>query len=161
MLDGPEVVAAFRECGLTHVIWLPDSSLGKWEEALVQAAPEVQLIRVCREGEAIAIAAGLMLGGKRPIVVMQCTGLFEAGDALRNVVHDLKLPLIVLVGVRSMLAYRNGLSSDTCPLYTEAIVSAWQIPSRWIEPTITKGDLASLLSSAQNAQSPQILLLAE
>src|SRR5262245_47386202 len=92
MLDGPSVVAALVEGGVTHLVWIPDSELGLWEDAIL-AEPRLQLVRVCREGEAIAVAAGLLIGGKRPIVLIQCTGFFEAGDALRNFVHDLKLPL--------------------------------------------------------------------
>jgi len=97
MLDGPSVVAALKEGRGTHVVWVPDSEIGTWEGAIL-AEPSLTLVRVCREGEAIAVAAGLHLGGKRPLVVMQCTGFFEAGDAFRNVVHDLKLPLLFLVG---------------------------------------------------------------
>ncbi len=122
MLDGPSVVAALKECGITHVIWIPDSELGTWEPAL-RAEPDLQLIRVCREGEAIAVAAGLLLGGKRPVVLIQCTGLFEAGDALRNVVHDLKLPLFLVVGLRSYYAYQQGGTRDTCPVFAEPFLS--------------------------------------
>src|SRR5947207_14755209 len=127
MLDGPSVVAGLKECGVTHVIWIPDSELGAWEPAL-RAEPAVRLLRVCREGEAMAVAAGLLLGGQRPVVVVQCTGLFEAGDALRNVLYDLKLPLFLIVGVRSYLAHRKGQSQDSCAVFTEPIVRAWQIP---------------------------------
>jgi len=81
MLDGPAVAAALRACGVTHVIWIPDSETGTWEPALL-AAEGLTLVRVCREGEAFVIAAGLLLGGKKPAVIVQCTGLFEAGDAL-------------------------------------------------------------------------------
>src|ERR1700682_5258954 len=99
MLDGPSVVQALKECGVTHVVWLPDSELGAWEQALT--GPDgLPLIRVCREGEALAVAAGLLLGGQKPVVLIQCTGLFEAGDALRNVIHDLRLPLFLIIGVR-------------------------------------------------------------
>src|ERR1700678_3334351 len=102
MLDGPSVAAALCQCGVTHVVWIPDTELGTWESAL-KSAPGLSLVRVCREGEAFAVAAGLHLGGKRPIVVLQCTGLFEAGDALRNVLHDLHLPLFMVIGIRSYL----------------------------------------------------------
>ena len=56
---------------------------------------------------------GLHLGGRQPLIVLQCTGLFEAGDALRNLIHDLKLPLFFVVGVRSELAdaYRDKLTA--------------------------------------------------
>ena len=96
MIDGPAVVEALQACGVTHVVWIPDSHLGRWEPEL-RAAGTPRLVRATREGEAVGIAGGLLLGGARPLVMIQCTGLFEAGDALRNVVHDLKLPLKLLV----------------------------------------------------------------
>ena len=65
MFDGPGVVAALKECGLTDVVWIPDSELGRWDEAL-RCDPELRLIRVCREGEAIAVAGGLWIGGAGP-----------------------------------------------------------------------------------------------
>src|SRR5204863_2168304 len=124
MLDGPSVVAALKQCGVTHVVWLPDSELGTWEAALT--GPDgLRLIRVCREGEAFAIAAGLLLGGQKPIVLIQCTGLFEAGDALRNVIHDMHLPLFMIVGVRSYYLHQEKKTSDSCPVFTEPILKTW------------------------------------
>ena len=76
----------------------------------------------------MAVAGGLHLGGKRPIVMMQCTGLFEAGDSLRNFIHDLKLPLFFLIGVRSYHAHQQGKTADTCPVFTEPILQAWRLP---------------------------------
>ena len=83
--------------------------------------------------QAIAIAGGLMLGGAKPLVVIQCTGLFEAGDALRNIVHDLKLPLVFIIGLRSYHAYREGRSADTCPKFTVPILNAWCLPHVLLE----------------------------
>src|SRR5437660_6466796 len=121
MFDGPSVAVALKGCGVTHAVWIPDTELGAWEAALA-SDPDLRLIRVCREGEAIAVAAGLHLGGRRPIVLMQCTGLFEAGDALRNFIHDLRLPLFLVVGVRSYFAYLQGKTADSCPVFTEPIL---------------------------------------
>jgi sulfopyruvate decarboxylase TPP-binding subunit len=160
MLDGPSVVAAFLDCGITHVIWIPDSELGTWEPALL-AAPDVRLIRVCREGEAIAVAAGLLLGGKRPIVLIQCTGLFEAGDALRNIVHDLKLPLFLVVGVRSYFAHQQGTSRDSCPLFAEPIMQTWKIPYVLLDRRHTAADLAAAYRQAQAERRAGAVLLAE
>src|SRR5438132_10393367 len=126
MLEGPSVVAALKECGITHVVWIPDSELGTWEPAL-RAEPGLSLIRVCREGEAVAVAAGLLLGGRRPIVLIQCTGLFEAGDALRNAVHDLKLPLFLVIGLPRYYAHQQGTPRHTCPIFAEPVLRAWQI----------------------------------
>src|SRR3954468_11143801 len=148
MLTGSHVVAALKACGVTHVIWIPDSELGTWEPALT--APDgLPLIRVCREGEAFAVAAGLWLGGKQPVVLLQCTGLFEAGDSLRNVVHDLGVPLFLVVGARSWKAHRKGATPDTCPRFLEPIVAAWQLPVTWLDDASTADDLARAYATAR------------
>ncbi len=160
MLDGPSVVAALKQCGVTHVVWIPDSETGTWEAALT-ADPDVRLVRVCREGEAFAVAAGLFIGGKLPVVVIQCTGLFEAGDALRNVLHDLKLPLLMIVGVRSWYAHKEGKGVDTCPVFTEPILKAWQVPYVLLDKSHTAADLAAALRQARAENRAGAVLIAE
>jgi sulfopyruvate decarboxylase TPP-binding subunit len=160
MLDGAAVAAALKSCGITHVLWVPDSELGRWEPALA-GEPAVQLVRVCREGEAIAIAGGLSLGGKRPLVMMQCTGLFDSGDALRNFVHDLGLPLQFLVGVRSWRAAQKGPTFDTCPRFTLPILDAWGLRCDWLDQGATAETLAELIRRAQAEGRAGVVLLPE
>jgi sulfopyruvate decarboxylase TPP-binding subunit len=161
MLDGPAITDALQTCGITHVVWIPDSFLGTWQSALLQSTA-IRLIRATREGEAIAIGGGLLLGGARPIVMIQCTGLFEAGDALRNIVHDLKLPLILIVGVRSYLAHQAGTSSDNCPIFTEPILTAWKVPFQVLEPNRHgAGDLIAAIRALQRSGQAGAILFAE
>ena len=113
------------ELGVTHVVTVPDSTIGPWQDA-IERSGHTRLVRVCREGEAWGVAGGLMLGGKLPLVMIQCTGLFESGDALRNVVHDWKLPIFSIIGYRSYLN-QDTLPGDTCLVFTEPILDAWRI----------------------------------
>ncbi len=160
MLDGPSVVAALKGCGVTHAVWIPDTELGAWEPALREDA-DIKLLRVCREGEAIVVAAGLLMGGKRPVVLIQCTGMFEAGDALRNVVHDLKLPLFLVVGVRSYYLHQKGQTADSCPVFTEPILRAWQVPYVMLDNQSTAEDLAAAYRKARDEGKAAAALLAE
>jgi sulfopyruvate decarboxylase subunit alpha len=160
MLDGPSMAAALEECGVTHVVWIPDTEIGAWEPALL-AAPRLTLLRVCREGEAFALAAGLWLGGKKPIILLQCTGLFDAGDALRNTIHDLKLPLFFVVGVRSYYAYQQRATADTCPVFTEPILKAWQVPYTLLDRRHSAADLAAAYRQALAENRAGAVLLAE
>ncbi len=160
MLDGPGVVRGLVSAGVTHVVWLPDSELGQWEEAL-RDAPGLRLVRACREGEAIAVAAGLMLGGKRPVVLIQCTGFFEAGDALRNVVHDLKLPLFLVVGARGWKAAQRGSTFDTCPVFLEPILRAWKLDYTWLDENSKPDDLVAAYQRARAEKRAGVALLAE
>jgi sulfopyruvate decarboxylase TPP-binding subunit len=159
MLDPAAAVGHVAAAGFSHVVWIPDSAIGPWEAALA-SSPKLKLIRPCREGEAIGIAAGLMLGGGRPVVIIQCTGLFEAGDALRNVVHDLGLPLKLVIGVRSYRAYAAGQSKDNCPAFTEPILKAWQVPYTLLAEPDEAGFAAGIRELA-TATGARALLLGE
>ena len=157
MFSGEEVADALARLGITHVVWLPDSALGPWEAALEQSAA-LQLIRVCREGEAWPLAAGLLLGGKSPIVVIQTTGLFESGDALRNVVFDLQLPLFAVLGARSWLV--EG-SRDSAKRFAEPILRAWGIDYRLIAGVADKPLLEQHYRDCRSAARPGAVLIAE
>ena len=127
----------------------------------MSSAPGLQLIRVCREGEAFAVAAGLLLGGHHPLILIQCTGLFEAGDALRNFIHDLKLPLFFVVGVRSWQAHQQGRSADTCPVFTEPILQAWRIPYTFLDPAKIAEQLPAAYQQARREHRAGAVLLPE
>jgi sulfopyruvate decarboxylase TPP-binding subunit len=130
VFSGEQIASLFADLGVTHVITVPDSTIGRWEPA-IQASGRIRLVRVCREGEAWQVAGGLHLGGATPIVMIQCTGLFESGDALRNVIHDWKLPIFSIIGYRSYLDQAK-LPGDTCLVFTEPILDAWKIDYRLI-----------------------------
>jgi len=158
MFTGSQIASLLRECGITHVVTVPDSTLGQWESAIEQS--DIALLRVCREGEAWAVAAGLYLGGARPLVMIQCTGLFESGDSLRNVLHDWKLPIPSIIGYRSYLN-QDTLPGDTCLVFTEPILRAWQIDYLLITTPEQYGLMAEHLETCRTNARPGALLIAE
>ena len=48
----------------------------------------------------VFVAAGLLWGGKQPVVMHQNTGFFESGDSVRGLALDLELPIVMLLGYR-------------------------------------------------------------
>jgi len=150
------VLAALTELGVTHVVWLPDSAIGPWETALERSA--IRLVRVAREGEAWAIAAGLYLGGKQPLVMIQNTGLFESGDAMRNVLFDLGLPLWAVIGYRSALI--PG-STDSARFFTEPVLQAWGLRYLSITSPADFAALAPHFKARRDDDLPAIALVAE
>lgn len=157
--DAQTVVAAIESAGFTHLVWIPDSHLGTWDAHLSDSA--LVVVRPTREGEAVAIAAGLLLGGARPLVAIQCTGFFEAGDAVRNTVYDLKLPLKLVVGVRSQRAHRLGKSHDSCPRFAEPVVQAWGLPYSAFDPETDAADVATCFRELATTPEPHVILWAE
>jgi sulfopyruvate decarboxylase TPP-binding subunit len=152
-----QVASTLLEIGITHVVWLPDSALGPWEQALDRPGT-LELVRVCREGEAWAIAAGLHLAGRRPLVMIQNTGLFESGDSLRNVLFDLRLPLTAIIGYRSFLVSE---STDSARRFTEPILRAWGLDYILIERADELPQMAEHFRACRDAGRPGFALVAE
>src|SRR5690606_22220240 len=128
------------------------SALGPWERAL-EGSPDFQLVRVCREGEAWAVASGLYIGGKRPLVMIQNTWLFESGDALRNALFDLKLPLYALIGYRSYLVPN---STDSAKQFTEPVLKAWGIDYVLLDSPAAWPKFAEHFRACQAAGKPGV-----
>ncbi|MDA0588597.1 MAG: thiamine pyrophosphate-binding protein [Planctomycetota bacterium] len=158
MFNGSEIANLFEELGVTHVVTVPDTTIGPWLAEI--RATSVDVIQVCREGEAWGIAMGLYLGGATPIVLIQCTGLFESGDALRNAIYDYRLPLFGLVGYRSYLS-QASLPGDTCLRFTEPILDAWEVDSVFVDEPGKLGEIATHFRACQAAGKPGIVLFAE
>ncbi|MGH7638836.1 MAG: hypothetical protein ACREOK_14395 [Gemmatimonadaceae bacterium] len=158
MFTGGEVAGVLRSMRITHVLTVPDSTIGRWEREI--EASGIRLIRVCREGEAWTIAGGLYLGGAAPLVVIQCTGLFESGDALRNTLHEWKLPIYSIIGYRSYLDQGN-LPGDTSLVFTEPILAAWNLDVCFIKSREQLREIGEHYRACQAAATPGVALLAE
>ena len=161
MVDASTAVALRRvlsTCAITDVVTVPDSTIGAWDAVAVASGARV--VRVCREGEAWGVAMGLHLGGRRPLVLIQCTGLFESGDALRNVLHDWQLPIPAIIGYRSYLN-QSTLPGDTCLVFTEPVLTAWQVPWRLVRDDAELAAGGEFLHDHRAAGRAAALLVAE
>jgi sulfopyruvate decarboxylase TPP-binding subunit len=87
----------------------------------------MRLVSVCREGESMAIAAGLIMGGKRPVVIIQSTGFFESGDSILGICLALNLPLLLVLGYRGYVG-QGGSPTDPAARYLEPLLTTWGIP---------------------------------
>ncbi|MCX2182006.1 phosphonopyruvate decarboxylase [Streptomyces sp. SKN60] len=95
-LDAEEVVAAFRTAGFGPFTGVPCSFLGPVISCLERRHPDDYVI-AANEGEAVAIAAGARLAGRRPVVILQNSGLGNAVNPLTSLCHTLRLPVLLLV----------------------------------------------------------------
>ena len=127
-VSAAKTLAALKALGITHVLMIPYSESRLLYRA-IDEDPDIQLITPCREGESVAIAAGLWTGGRKPLVVIQNTGFMEAGDALRGCGLGPKVPLRLVVGWRGYSGALAGrMPIDSAYTYTEPLVRAWGIP---------------------------------
>jgi hypothetical protein len=89
---------------------------------------------------------------------LQTTGLFESGDALRNVLFDLRLPVFAIFGGRSWLVEN---STDSAKRFTEPILRAWGIDYVLIESDTDRPKLAEHYQRCSSAGKAGAVLVAE
>ena len=157
-ISAGEVVRTLTDHGVTHIVWLPDSETNFMFEAMV-AEPLIELVPVCREGESMAIAAGLWIGGKRPVIMIQNTGVFESGDSIRAMALDVDMPLVMLIGYRGWT--RHGETPDSAARYIEPVLHAFGIPYFLIENTEDMPRLDRAFQQAAERSHPVAVLFGE
>ncbi|MBX5491976.1 MAG: hypothetical protein IRZ14_12560 [Chloroflexi bacterium] len=156
-----EAVAQLLACGITHVVWLPDSESSFLYQALQRAerAGQVRVVPICREGEAIPLALGLLMGGQRPVIIIQNTGFFEAGDSLRGQALDFGLPLLLLIGYRGWRPDRVEMT-DTAAIYLEPVLRAYGVPFYLLDSPAALPIIPQAYAEAQARRGPVAVLIA-
>ena len=156
VLHPAAILAELKKNKITHVVWLPDSETNFMYHQLT-ADPEVDLIPVCREGETMAVAAGLWLGGCKPVVLIQNTGVFESGDSIRGLGVDVNQPLVMLVGYRGW--DRHGVTRDSAARFIEHILYAWGINYYLVEADEDAVRISDAMEEAERTQKPVAVLV--
>ncbi|MFF5970027.1 phosphonopyruvate decarboxylase [Streptomyces sp. NPDC012769] len=95
-LDPVDVVDAFLSADFGPFTGVPCSFLGPVISCLEQEHPESYLL-AHNEGEAVALAAGARLAGRRPVVILQNSGLGNTVNPLTSLTHTLRVPVLLLV----------------------------------------------------------------
>ncbi|MDE3002902.1 MAG: thiamine pyrophosphate-binding protein [Gemmatimonadota bacterium] len=167
-------VDGLMRAGITHVVGIPDNTSGPLFDEVVRH-PKIRLVPVTREGEAFALASGLWLGGASPLVVIQNTGLLEAGDGLRGTAQRMGAPIpFVVTGRGYAKMERAGVRRDdprtrelliradvdSTALLTEPTLDAWGIPYERCDADRDPVEaMAALIVAAGVARLPSALVL--
>ena len=141
---------------VTHIVWLPDSETGYMYEAMRES--QFTLVPVCREGESMAVAAGLIMGGMRPVVLIQSTGFYESGDSVRGLCLDLHLPLLLMIGYRGYPG-RGRPPADSAARFLEPMLDTWGIPHYMVESDATCHHISEAYQRAQATSHPVAVLM--
>ncbi|MEU4355013.1 phosphonopyruvate decarboxylase [Streptomyces virginiae] len=95
-LQARTLVELLRQQGHGPFTGVPCSFLGPVISCLEAEHPQEYVI-AANEGEAVALAAGAVLAGRRPVVILQNSGLGNTVNPLTSLCHTLRLPVLLLV----------------------------------------------------------------
>ena len=94
------VCAGVYAAGSRHVVYVPDNPLSHVFKILRDEYPDVKTTIATREEEAFGIAAGLYLGGARPTVMLQSSGLGNSLNALTSLLLPYQIPVLIVISMR-------------------------------------------------------------
>ena len=91
------LVQGLKKAGINFVTYLPETRLSQIVP-LIRDDPEMELVAVSSEQEAVTIAVGATLGGKQAAVYMENTGIYVSSYSLLVTGKQLGVPVLLVVG---------------------------------------------------------------
>ncbi len=152
------VYEALRTAGVRLVAALPES----WLTPVItraRADPEMILVEVAKEEEAVGVAMGAHLGGARAAVLMQNHGLLASVNGVVSGAMLYRIPLLLVVSDRGHLGEIDPWQTEggkATRRLLDALGIVWAELSRPDEVERRVGDAAVL---AESSLAPVALLL--
>ena len=98
MMDATDAVSCLDEYGFGPYLGVPCSGLKPLLAGVFDSGD--LFIATPNEGDAIGIAAGAYLTGKKPVVVSQNSGIGNMMGALTSLMHTFRLPVLLIISWR-------------------------------------------------------------
>ena len=99
-MDSTEAVYnGLKDAGINFIVSVPCVNLSKLLE-MIDKDENIIHVPVTREEEGIGLCAGAYLGGKKPAILMQNSGLGNSINALKSLTELYKFPLLMIMSHR-------------------------------------------------------------
>ncbi|WP_045519161.1 phosphonopyruvate decarboxylase [Neobacillus niacini] len=119
------------------------------------AINECDYVAATNEGEAVAIAAGAYLGGKKPVVLMQNSGLTNAVSPLVSLNYPFRLPVLGFVSLRGEIGIPDEPQHELMGCITNGMLELMEIKWDYLSADLetAKEQLDRANSYIENNQS--------
>jgi sulfopyruvate decarboxylase subunit alpha len=121
-----DLVDAFVEQGYDFASGVPCTILAG---LLRQLPKRMTYVPATREDEAVGMAVGAWLGGKKPLVLMQNSGLGNCVNALTSLTLLYRVPLLMVIGWRGDTkedAPEHWIMGEKTPALLDALGVRWR-----------------------------------
>jgi phosphonopyruvate decarboxylase len=145
VIAAAEFIAAAVEHGYTLYAGVPCSYLTPLIDRACRA-PGTKYIASANEGDALATAAGAVLGGTRAIAFMQNSGLGNAVNPLTSLSWTFRIPVLLMVSLRGEPAHADEPQHRLMGSITERMLELLGVP--WEYLPARSAELADALERA-------------
>ncbi|MCI0527112.1 MAG: hypothetical protein L0Y56_06680 [Nitrospira sp.] len=149
---------ALKRCDVKLISALPET----WLVHLIRMAdedPDMILIRLAKEEEAIGISAGAHFAGVKSALLMQNHGFLAAINGIVSFAHLYKIPLLMLISYRGSFGERDPWQTQGGNV-TERVLHVLGIPYALLDqPETVEKRIRQAQTLAESSLQPVALLL--
>ncbi len=158
-ISAADLLDALHDAGVTDVVAVPDTHQRSLIE-LLQVDDAIRFIQTTTEDEAVALGAGLIVGGRRPVLQIQHAGLFACVNNLRGVAIDGEFPLVLLIGLLGRDPAKPPRENfGSMVRLAEPLLETLDIPSYLLDGPDDVGLLADAIRAAETRAGPVAVLV--
>lgn len=146
MIQAEQFVEAGRRRGLEWYAGVPCSFLAPFINCVIDD-DRLTYISSANEGDALATAAGAVIGGRRACVMMQNSGLGNAVNPLTSLAHTFRIPLLLICTLRGDPASKDEPQHTLMGRITARLFETMEVPwelfpaeARAIEPVLDRAE---------------------
>src|SRR5205807_8076669 len=144
---GIGLVSALPETWLVHLIRMTDED------------PDMILVRLAKEEEAVGISAGAHFAGVKSAMLMQNHGFMASINGIVSFAHLYKIPLLMLISYRGSFGERDPWQTQGGNV-TEPLLRAMNIPYSCLDASASvEKRIAQAHTLAESSLQPVALLL--
>jgi len=149
-----------RPCApLGWVLSVPDTHQ-RTVLAALDGERAIRVVTCATEDEAVAVAAGLWIGGEPSVLMIQHAGLYASVNALRGVGLDGRVPLVYLIGLLGREPDRDPRASrHSMVRYCEPLLETFGVPAARLEGPADLPRIAEYFRLAHARRGPVALLV--
>ncbi|MGV3707242.1 MAG: phosphonopyruvate decarboxylase [Gemmatimonas sp.] len=92
---------------------------------------DLSYVPATNEGEALAIAAGAQLAGRRPVVMLQNSGLGNLVNPLASLTHPFRIPVLIIVTLRGDPNIKDEPQHELMGRATRELLTTLEVAHEW------------------------------
>jgi sulfopyruvate decarboxylase subunit alpha len=152
-----EVYRGIKDAGIDFAASVPCVNL---HQLLRLVGDDLQIIHipVTREEEGVGLCAGAWIGGRRPVLLMQNSGLGNSINALASLDFLYEIPLIMIISHRGCEG-EPIVGQVPMGRLTPRLLDAMEIPRFSPSPAEAKGAIVQAWDLAERRHRPVAVLL--
>lgn len=162
-IPGSVALAALQRNRVDHVVTVPDWVQLALHDRLNKGVDGIRVVPCANENQVVTVAAGLTIGGKRPLVMMQNQGLYNCFNSLRAVNLDAHIPMVYMVGQFGRefdnLGHPATASARTMVRVAEPFLSSIGVPYYLLDSAADMDRLDAAFEHAERERTAVVLLV--